>query len=559
MATQYSYSADWSDTATLPGEVVCEQFHGKQVCLANDNRANILNLDSEQLEEAVNNGAKHVLNYPVDVTRLRLPKEAMEKFFNSDSRSALRRFIYKVAQRITKFKSFDDIFNWLGLHKFPKQPQEHGPNLIAKMGAFEKYHMGVSHFERNSSSSFSFSCAACHSADLFGTKIIGLTNRFSKANEAFILGKSLLSKTPAFMFNMLVGPSDEDMNTFEIAKAAMEYVTTKKPLALGLDTSLAQVGLSLSMRAQDEYASKRKYVKARKNPLSHIPADSKPAVWWNLKYKTKWLSDGSIVSGNPVHTNFLWNEIGRGVDLKELEQWLIDNQSKVDELTAYVFNTKAPRFNDYFPNKIQIPRAIEGQKLFIQNCKGCHGDYKKGWNSHTAGVLNYNELISTEEVWYHQKTKTINVGTDPHRAQGMRYFYKDLNRLKISKSIGTVVEPQMGYVPPPLVGIWARWPYFHNNSVPTLYDVLTPSELRPKSYIAVPSKSRNTDFDSIKNGYPRPSNIREPYRSDKDYFYNTKIKGLSNAGHSKMMRNEDGSEKFSHMQKLQIIEFLKTL
>ena len=39
------------------------------------------------------------------------------------------------------------------------------------------------------------------------------------------------------------------------------------------------------------------------------------------------------------------------------------------------------------------------------------------------------------------------------------------NRLKIFKDNGISLEPHPGsYVPPPLVGIWARWPYMHNNS-----------------------------------------------------------------------------------------------
>ena len=552
-----SLATDWSKEATLPGQIKCEEFHGHHVCFSNGNRKNILELDSEKLNEYIVSGGTHALNYPVTVTQMRLPKQAMEKFFESDTNSPLRKFIFKIAKKLTSFDSFDDIFNWLGLHKFPNPRQEQSPNPIPYVGHLEAYHMGVSELNIHNSKSLSFSCAACHSSDLFGVKILGMTNRFPRANEAFILGEKILKNTPAFMFDLMVNPSSSDLLTFKEAKDAMKYVTTKKPLTIGLDTSLAQVGLSLAKRGLDDYASKIPYRRARKNPLNKVPADSKPAVWWNLKYKTKWLSDGSIISGNPVHTNFLWNEIGRGVNLDELEEWLLENKKTVDELTTYVFHTKAPRFNDFFPRRININKAKRGEKLFLQNCKGCHGEYTKGWS--LGDHISYEEKIETIETWYHTQTKVIDVKTDQYRYEGMNYFYKDLNRLQISKSIGTVVTPQKGYVPPPLEGIWARWPYFHNNSVPTLYDVLTPSEKRPKSYIAVPAEDKLIDFDFERNGYPRPDKIRLPYREDNDYFYNTKVKGLSNKGHSKMMRNEDGTERFNHNQKLEIIEFLRTL
>ena len=555
-----SYSSpDWSYNSELPGQTICKLIKGHKICLSNSNRKNIYNYNLDEHEIKINNGGKHVLNYPVTVTEMRIPKETMLKFFNSDSNSPLRRLIFNIAKKVTNFKNFDDVFSWLGLHHYPKSTDEEGPNHIPYMGKLESYHMGVSELKRNGYSSMSFSCAACHSANLFGTKVIGLTNRFPKANEAFILGEKILSKTPSLLFKAIVGPSKEDYKTFKDSKYAMRYVTTKKPLVLGLDTSLAQVGLSLSKRGLDKYARRIPNLSPRQNPLSKIPADSKPAVWWNVKYKTRWLSDGSIVSGNPVHTNFLWNEIGRGVDLKRLETWLNNNKQKVDELTSYVFNTEPPLYNDFFPNDINISLAKKGQKLFLKNCKGCHGIYEKNWDKKNSANYKYEDLIKTSTVWYHKRTKTIDVGTDPLRYQGMKYFAQDLNRLAISKSIGTVVKPQKGYVPPPLVGIWSRWPYFHNNSVPTLYDLLTPGERRPKYYVSVPSEDKEIDFDKTKNGYPSPNEIREPYKSDKEYFYDTNIHGLSNSGHSKMLKNEDGSDKFSHIEKLELIEFLKTL
>lgn len=548
---------DWSSEATLPGGEKCFDSHGHHICLKDGDRRNILELDKVTLQKFIYEGSKHALNYPVEITPLKLPQQAMQKFFNSDTNSPLRRFIFKIAQGASPFKSFDDLFNWLGLHKYPQTTHEYGPNVIANMGSLEKFPMGVASFDEDAQGAITFGCAACHSNNLFGVKILGMTNRFPRANEFFIMGKKLLKNSNTALFKLLIGPNDEDVQHYKNAKQAINYVQLKKPQTLGLDTSLAQVGLSLATRNHDAYATKPRRPLAHNNPLKHQPADSKPAVWWNLKYKTKWLSDASIESGNPIFTNFLWNEIGRGVDLKELENWLKKNKHKVEQLTSYVFYNQAPAYNDFFPGEIEIQSAKRGEKLYLNNCKSCHGIYEKGWSD--VNQLTYEEQIKTTKVWYHKQTRIVDVETDPYRYQGMNYFAENLNQLQISKNMGTLVTPKKGYVPPPLVGIWARWPYMHNNSIPTLYDVLTTANKRPKTYIATPSEDKELDFDKQRNGYPKPEYIKTPYREDKKYFFDTRIKGLSNQGHTKMLLNEFGQDKFSHQDKLDLISFLKTL
>ena len=154
-------------------------------------------------------------------------------------------------------------------------------------------------------------------------------------------------------------------------KQNLKAVGVKQPQVLGLDTSLAQVALSLAKREQNAYATKsrRAQRRPRRNALSKKIADSKPAVWWNLKYKTRWLSDGSIVSGNPIHTNFLWNEIGRGADLKELEKWMEENEKTIQELTVAAFATEAPRWTDFFDVKtIDLEKAKREESHFKKLC-----------------------------------------------------------------------------------------------------------------------------------------------------------------------------------------------
>jgi hypothetical protein len=111
-------------------------------------------------------------------------------------------------------------------------------------------------------------------------------------------------------------------------------------------------------------------------------------------------------------------------------------------------------------------------------------------------------------------------------------------------------QPQKGYVPPPLVGIWARWPYFHNNSAPSLCDVL--STKRPKHYYARPALNAESDFDADCIGYPRK-------RFSEEYFFDTRMPGLSNQGHIQGILVKNGKEVLSQHDRKDLIEFLRSL
>lgn len=547
------YATDWSRNAKLPGAV--DGF-------SPNSRTNIFNLRSDY-QVTVENGYKHVMVYPVAVTELIIPFYPLKNFFETDPKNPIRRLIFRTGRRVSPFKSMEDLFSWLGLNDFPDNDSQMGPTPVPPMsGDITKYPMGTTLMEKDGATGMTFSCAACHTNSLFGKKIVGLTNRFPRANEFFRRGKQIAPLVNPHVFRGALGTTKAEFEMFKSAKNVLKWVGVKKPQAVGLDTSLAQVGISLSKRGLDEYAQRSLFWAnfPRPNKLETVVADSKPAVWWNVKYKTRWLSDGSIVSGNPIHTNFLWNEIGRGVDLKKLEKWLVDNKDKIKELTAAVFATKAPHYTDFFrADEINLESAKRGEKIFKASCQKCHGKYEKNWSLSSADNMSDIELLKTNRVFYHEQTPVKHVGTDQKRFEGMNYFYKDLNRLKISKTIGTVVEPQKGYVPPPLVGIWARWPYFHNNSIPNLCALLTPPSERPKIFWMGEANDPNTDFDSECNGYPLGDKVPENWKKDKEYLFDTSKEGLSNSGHYKMLLNEDGSEKYTIDQKLDLIEFLKTL
>lgn len=519
-------------------------------------RSNIYQLSATAFEKKVNEGKRHALIYPVDVSDLLIPYQPLKTFFESAPNDPVRKVIYDLARVVSPFKSMNDVYGWLGVHDYPTSVQTETPNALPELSSIEKsLPMGATIIHTEDGEALTFGCAACHTSDLFGVKVLGLTNRFPRANEFFRQGQTYAPYVNSFLFKDLLKTTEGERILMANAKNVTKWVGAREPVVLGLDTSLAQVALSLAKREKDPYATRtpRSAMFPRPNKLSKMVADSKPAVWWNVKYKNRWLSDGSIVSGNPVHTNFLWNEIGRGTDLTKLEKWMDASGPKIEALTAAVFATNAPRYEKFFGlDAINVEQARRGQAHFVQSCQKCHGVYEKGWDRPNASALSKSKLIENFKITYHKKTPVIDVGTDPGRYLGMKEFAEDLNRLQISKNIKTVVVPQKGYVPPPLEGIWARWPYFHNNAIPNLCALLSPQSERPVSYVAGKAINKETDFDQECVGYPLGDKAPEAWSKNKDYLYNTKLEGLSNSGHTAGIN-------LSKEQKRELIEFLKTL
>ena len=58
------------------------------------------------------------------------------------------------------------------------------------------------------------------------------------------------------------------------------------------------------------------------------------------------------------------------------------------------------------------------------------------------------------------------------------------------------IQGELAYKVRPLNGVWATPPYLHNGSVPTVYDLLSPVEERPKKFYL-----GNREYDPVKLGY----------------------------------------------------------
>ena len=545
--TVFSLEPDWSDSTVIKPWT---------------NRENVYQLNEADFKEVTNKGLIHTVSYPISVTGLLIPYEPVVNYFKNEDKTWFEKILQSVGESTTGIKSESDLYKWLGLNTYNESTASGIYNIPRPDNFMPGHRMGTTIIETKNGKGLTFSCAACHTANLFGTTVMGLTNKVPQANKLFVMAKKTIPLISPKMFKKFTHATNEEVAMYKRTKSNLRSVGAIKPQSLGLDTSFPQVALSLARRKNDSDATKSRVFEVfpRHNALSNTVADSKPMPWWTLKYKTRWLADGSIVAGNPIYTNFLWNEIGRGADLKELQKWLEDNQQKVRELTAAAFATTPPAWTDFFPeSSIDLAAAKRGEKTYIQSCKKCHGHYEKRWSLDGAQELSVTEQIKTTGVLFHSKTPVLDVGTDPKRYEGIKHFASALNNLNISKYMETVVEPQKGYIPQPLDGVWSRYPYLHNNSIPNLCELFKAPKDRVKTFYQIPSENRESDFDSECVGFPIGDAIPNK-RKVKEAFFNTTKSGMNNSGHYyRIFTNKDGSERYTSAQKRDLIVYLKTL
>jgi hypothetical protein len=167
---------------------------------------------------------------------------------------------------------------------------------------------------------------------------------------------------------------------------------------------------------------------------------------------------------------------------------------------------------------------------------GCHGTYE--YEATGAPIFQAPKAIAHEKV-----------GTDPDRLDYVTEDFLAKVRASPLKDLIQLSEyaGKRMYVAPRLHAIWARFPYLHNGSVPTLRDLFESPSLRPKVF-SVRDAGEKARFDPVRVGLT-PSRIP---RRKKRWVYDTLLPGQSNQGHEKGI-DLTASEKDN------LVEYLKTL
>jgi hypothetical protein len=264
----------------------------------------------------------------------------------------------------------------------------------------------------------------------------------------------------------------------------------------------------------------------------NIPADTPP--WWRARKKASHFANG-MSRGDHRGTMILASSLC--TDTVEEAEEIVDYFA---DIQAYLASLEPPTY----PFPIDTVLAEQGRATFECHCAGCHGTYDEDPAAET-----YPNLLIPVDL----------VGTDPVFAEyaGHGGAYNHLETRFNQSFYGTLSEivtadPVPGYTAPPLDGIWATAPFFHNGSVPTLALVLD-SRARPRFWRRVDYDSTHFDQDAL--GWPWEESAvgqADAPEAERKFIYDTTLFGYGNGGHTYGDHLDDD-------ERTALLEYLKTL
>jgi hypothetical protein len=185
-----------------------------------------------------------------------------------------------------------------------------------------------------------------------------------------------------------------------------------------------------------------------------------------------------------------------------------------------------------YPYSVDRTLASRGEAVYRDRCLDCHADHS--FRTGTQAGSRVGQIVPIDAI-----------GTDRHRLDSYTAdFAANQDGLyPQSEYRFSHFRKTNGYANQPLDGIWARAPYLHNGSVPTLRHLLEPPEKRPVVFY------RGDDvFDQVNVGFE--SDV--PAARGQTFFkYDTTIPGNANTGHvyGTTLSDED---------KRALVEYMKT-
>ncbi len=341
----------------------------------------------------------------------------------------------------------------------------------------------------------SMDCMVCHGGSIAGKSYVGLGNAvldYQAFYEEMSAADGRAPRTPFHFCNV--------RGTNEAGSMAVYLLGYREP---NLDRRLKRIDLDL----QDDLCE-------------DVPA------WWLLKKKkTMYHTGGADARSVRSLMQFMMSPLNSAEDIRKAE-------ADFKNIRAYLLSLSPPKY----PLPIDRRLADKGAELFRINCARCHGSYGEKWT-------------------YPSKVVPIDkIGTDRHRFDGITQKFGDYYA-KTWFNEDYPIHATAGYQAPPLDGVWATAPYFHNGSVPTVYHVLN-SKARPRIF----TRSYCTDLDAydaeklgwkvnVLSGKPDPKKLSPiEYRK----IYDTNAIGRGNGGHSY-------GDELSEEERMAVIEYLKTL
>jgi mono/diheme cytochrome c family protein len=400
-------------------------------------------------------------------------------------------------------RSYDSIWRRWGLQERPADfdnalRQRYG--LLPAPGSDHGLPLGLNEVRGVFGSGIANNCLLCHAGTVAGKMHVGLGNAsldLQGLSDDLFAGENYPFKLPIY---------------FSHVRGTIDPVSPVAYLA-----GFRDADLNLVKNTRLDY-------------FDNLASD--PPAWWLLKKKkTRNWTGGVDARSIRVDMVNLLSPFNSAAFIKKQESLFAD-------IHAFILSVNAPTY----PFHVDAPLAAKGRQLFNENCSRCHGTY--------GPQPTYpNKIVPLETI-----------GTDPALARAltkknMDFFIKSW----FAREPGPDGKPlpfrdYRGYQAPPLDGVWATAPYFHNGSVPTVYHVLN-SRARPRIY----TRSFRTgpdEYDTAKLGWKITVLDKSPDPSvpgvERRKIYDTTQPGRTNVGHT-------FGDHLTDPERHAVIEYLKTL
>jgi hypothetical protein len=364
---------------------------------------------------------------------------------------------------------------------------------------------------------YAMTCLICHAGAVEGRTILGLPNNaldFSGLFEDIASTVTILHGTrpgnPPFPQGLLfLAPGK--------APAHVEFPEGLLSVSRGTFNSFTFSVYFLSLRDRDLNLLG---TPLDLKPLNHY-LDAPPL--WHVAKKKAFYTDGFTPKSVRALMQF---SLDPSFDPATFKSW----EEDFTEIYAWLHTIESPKYTGVINQDL----ATQGHQIYLQTCARCHGI--------PGRVGEYKNTIVPIET----------VNTDRVRLDGVSEEFKAhfADSWMGYQGKTAVTIHARGYVAPPLDGIWATAPYFHNGSVPTLYHVLFPDE-RPTVWKVKDYKSYDHERVGLQvEEYPRLPDTHT--LTEKRNYCDTTRETMSNKGHQ-------FADDLTREEKLSLLEYLKTI
>ena len=382
-------------------------------------------------------------------------------------------------------------------------------------------------------------CLHCHASQFNGELVIGLGNAAldftGMANDAAafpitdeILTLFGLNEAEIAQFHKMVGRFST------VAPATVMRTIGNNPAEI-LAITLMRYHDRETLAWSDTPLVDGAIVDIDGNPIEDAVVTSDPPPWWRA-HKKRAMFYNAMARGD--HRGSMALATSVCVDTVEEAQRV---DALFADIHAYVLSLRAPKY----PFAIDAELAEQGRVVFEKTCAGCHGTYADNEAEETYPNL----LIPLDAI-----------GTDPVVANGGVIHSPNLVEWYNNSFYGQVTpfyptDPDsgvVGYVAPPLDGVWATGPFLHNGSVPTIMQVLDSTQ---RAAVWRRTSYDTTMFDEENLGWPsmemtiRQADAPESIRTT---VYDTNYWSQSNTGHTY-------GDHLSGADRRAVLEYLKTI